>query len=396
MKRFIALSTLIGLCLFQGSAFAVLTGVTVSPPSATLAVNRPGSVSLTWAVDASPVNNGSSTVTSSQVLITSATRDAAIIGTIPRTLSRSITPGGSILISETVVIPRSIIQAMSRARDADGNPVTVFLLVRNFTDNSVDTLTAAVNLYLTGGSGSLLQIDRTALTFDDLTTVRVLPRGDRLNAQVDIRYSGSGMLRGVWELATPASTLGEPVYTNLGLVRQTLVGNQSLRLQSPDLPTDLEGAYLLRFRITEPETGFEPVTIRYLVTKPDLTQRPPLNITPLTPGNGALLGADTRFSWRGDEEAKAWQLEVYAKPPNSFMDQLPDLDSNARTPAAAREVEGPPVTGMMLPGGSQETTLSKLARGHLKPGQGYWWRVRALDRDGQVIGESPLVEFRTP
>ena len=55
MKRFIALSTLIGLCLFQSSAFAVLTGVTVSPPSATLAVNRPGSVSLTWAVDASPV-----------------------------------------------------------------------------------------------------------------------------------------------------------------------------------------------------------------------------------------------------------------------------------------------------------------------------------------------------
>lgn len=276
MKRFIALSMLIGLCLFQGSAFAVLTGVSVSPRSATLAVDRAGSVSLTWAIDASPVNSGPSTLTSSQILITNASRDATLIGTIPRTLSRTITPGGSILISETVVIPRSIIQAMSRARDLDGNPASAFLLVRNFSDNGIDTLSAAVNLYLTGASGSLLKIDRMALTFDDLSTMRVLPRGDRLGARVDLQFTGSGLLRGIWELATPASTLGEPVYTNLGLVHQTLVGNRSVRLQSPELPTDREGAYLLRFRVTAPEIPFEPVTIRYLVTKPDLSARPPV------------------------------------------------------------------------------------------------------------------------
>jgi hypothetical protein len=80
MKRFIALSMLIGLCLFQGGAFAVLTGV---------------SVSLTWAIDASPVNSGPSTVTSSQIFITNASRGATLIGTIPRTLSRTITPGAA-------------------------------------------------------------------------------------------------------------------------------------------------------------------------------------------------------------------------------------------------------------------------------------------------------------
>ena len=90
MKRFIALLTLIGLSLFQGSAFAILTGVTVSPLSATLAVNRPGSVNLTWAVDASPTNNLPTTATSSQIVITGPGQDV-IYGTIPRSLSRTNT-----------------------------------------------------------------------------------------------------------------------------------------------------------------------------------------------------------------------------------------------------------------------------------------------------------------
>lgn len=395
MKRFIALLTLIGLSLFQGSAFAILTGVTVSPLSATLAVNRPGSVNLTWAVDASPTNSLPTTATSSQIVITGPGQDV-IYGTIPRSLSRTIAPGGSTLISETVLIPRSIIQSLNRARDANGNPVSTFLLVRNFSDNNFDLLSASVNLYLTGGSGSLLQINRLALTFDDQSTVRVIPRDERLGAKVEIQFSGSGMLRGVWEIATPASTLGEPIYSNLGLVRHSLAGMQTLTLKSPDLPTNQEGVYLLRFRVSEPETAFEPVTIRYLVTKAGLAEKPPLNVNPRSPANGTLINADTLFSWRGDAAAKVWQLEIYEKPDDSFIDQLPDLGSDASTGRKRREMEGPPVTGMMLPGGTQETGLSKMVRNHLNPGTGYWWRVRAIGSDGQVIGESPLVEFRTP
>lgn len=395
MKRFIALLTAIGLSLFQGSAFAILAGVTVSPPSATLATNRPGSVSLTWAVDSSPTNNSATTATSSQIVITGPGQDV-VYGTIPRSLSRSIVPGGSALISETVLIPRSLIQTLNRARDVNGNPISTFLLVRNFTDDNFSVFSATVNLYLTGGAGSLLQIGRLSLSFDDLSTVRLIPRGERLTALLDVQFSGSGMLRGVWELATPASTLGEPVFTNLGLVRHSLVGNQTLRLESPGLSTDLEGAYLLRFRVTEPETGFEPVIVRYLVTKPAAMERPPVNVNPVSPGSGMLIAPDTRFAWRGGDEASAWQLEIYEKPATSALDRLPDLGSTTAGGDNTPDMDGPPVTGMMLPGDTRETPLSKMARSHLKGGQGYWWRVRAIDKAGHVVGESPLVEFRTP
>jgi hypothetical protein len=398
MKRLITLYMMLGLCLFQGSALALLTNVTVNPAGVTLAVNRPASINLTWTLVASPTNNIPTTATSSEIVITDPGQDV-IYGTIPRTLSRTITPGGSGILSETAQIPRSVIEAMKRARDANGNPLSAFVLLRNFTDDNFSFVSAMANLYLTGGSAaSLLQIDRLALTFDDLSTVRLIPKDETLNALLDVQFSGSGQLRGVWELATPASTMGEPIYTNLRLVRQALVGNQTIRLKSPDLPTNQEGVYLLRFRVTEPETGFEPVTIRYLVTASTAQERPPLNVQLLSPAQGALISAETRFAWRGVDEAKAkaWQLEIYEKPQTNALDQLPDLGGAAQESSKTSEVEGPPVAGMLLQGETREIPLSKMARGHLKQGQGYWWRVRAIGSEGIVIGESPLLEFRTP
>jgi hypothetical protein len=396
MKQFIAMCMMMGLGLFQGTASALLTNASVTPAGATLATNRPASINLTWTLVASPVNNIPMTATSSEIVITDPGQDVTY-GTIPRLLSRTITPGGSGIITETAQIPRSVIQAMSRARDVNGNPLSAFVLLRNFTDDSFSIVSATVNLYLSGGSSaSLLQIDRLALTFDDLSTVRLVPREETLKALLDIQFSGSGQLRGVWELATPASTLGEPVYTNLRLVRQALVGNQTTRIESPELPTSEEGVYLLRFRVTEPETGFEPVYIRYLVTTAKAVESPPLNVQPLTPGNGALISEETRFAWRGVDEAKAWQLEIYEKPASNALDQLPDLGSAQVESRKTPQIEGPPATGMLLPGGTRDIPLSKMARAHLKSGQGYWWRVRAIDSEGKVIGESPLVEFRTP
>jgi len=287
MKKLIGLCMMMGLCLFQGTASAVLTSASVTPASATLAINRPASINLTWTLVASPTNGIPLAATSSEIVITDPGQDV-IYGTIPRLLSRTITPGGSGLLTETAQIPRSVIQAMSRARDGNGNPLSAFVLLRNFTDDNFSIVSATVNLYLSGGSSaSLLQIDRLALTFDDLSTVRLVPREETLKALLDIQFSGSGQLRGVWELATPASTLGEPIYTNLRLVRQALVGNQTTRIESPELPTGEVGVYLLRFRVTEPETGFEPVYIRYLVTNAKAVESPPLNVQPLTPGNGA-------------------------------------------------------------------------------------------------------------
>ncbi len=395
MKRLIGFLLLIGIGLSQGTAWAVLIGAGASPSRANVAFNRPASVSVTWTVNADPGNPGPVTATSGFVQVADPSLDT-LFGTIPRALSRTIAPGGTATITETVVIPRSVLQAMERARNVNGNPFASFVLVRSFTDDNAQFVTASVNLYLTGGSSTVLQLDRLSLYFDDLSTVRLAARDEALTAQLDIAFSGAGQLRGVWELATPASTVGEPIFGTLRLVRQSLVGNQTTRLTSPALPTGQEGVYLLRFRVTEPDTGFEPVYVRYVVTQAGTPQRPALNVRVLAPGEGELLAEDTQFAWRADADAAAWQLEIYKKPAESAAERLPDLGTTQPDANAAPRVEGPPVTGMLVTGEARATGLSKLVRQHLEPGQGYWWRVRAIGDDGSVIGESPLVGFRSP
>lgn len=395
MRYAIALSLLLLQILLQGAAQAALTAVSVNPARVGVAFNRPAAITVTWTITASPLNAAPVTASSSQVIVGDPPLDT-VFGTIPRVVSRTIAPGATATITETVVLPRSVILAMQRARDLGGQPFTSFILRRDFTDDNVGFLAADATLYLTGGSGSFFQIDRMSLYFDDRSTVRLVPKDAALAAQLEIEFSGSGQLRGQWELATPASTLGEPVFAALRMVRQPLVGNQVMRLDSPVLPTGQEGVYLLRFSVTEPDTGFEPVYIRYIVTQTGTADRVPVNVQALAPTTGALLTSDTAFTWRADARAGAWQLEIFSKPQESAIDNLPDLGTSAPATIAAPQVEGPPVTGMLLTGDTRTTVLTALVREHLRPGQGYWWRVRALGDDGSVIGESPLLEFRTP
>jgi type IV secretory pathway protease TraF len=393
MKRLAGLLLMLCLSLFLEPASALLSGVVAMPPSASVAYNRSASVSVTWRVNADPGNVGITTVTSGFIQISDPPQDT-VYGTIPRTISRSVSPGGQVSITETVLIPRSVILTMVRARDAGGKPFPSFIMQRSFTDDNANFLTASVNLYLSGGSGGLFQVEQMALSFDDMSTVRLVRRDDPLNAVLEIQFTGNGRLRGVWELATPASTSGEPVFSPLRLVQQTLVGNQSTRLRSPVLPTIQEGVYLLRFRVTEPDTGFDPVYVRYLVTQTGKPEEPPASIRVVAPSPGALVTTGTRFEWVTDARAVAWQLEIFSKPAQNALDRLPDLGTTPEG-SVSPAVDGPPVTGMMLPGATHATQLSKVVRDHLEPGQGYWWRVRAIGSDGSVIAESTLAEFRS-
>jgi hypothetical protein len=395
MRNLTGLLLMIVLAAYQGNAEALLVSATGNPPSVSAASNRLASVPVTWTVLADPGNNGTTTVTSGSVTIMDSAGDV-VYATIPRLISRPVAPGGSVSISDSVPIPRSVMLAMMRAATAIGQIAagSTFVLQRSFTDDNLNFVTASVNLYLAGGSGGLFQIEQMALYFDDQSTVRLVRKDDSLNALLDIRFTGSGQLRGNWELATPASTAGEPVFSTLHLVRQSLAGNQVTRIRSPNLPTGQEGVYLLRFRVTEPDSGFEPVYVRYLVTRTGQPEKPPASVRLLSPGQGALVGADTRFEWAADADAAAWQLEIFRKPQQNAAGQLPDLGTAADSPAAPA-VDGPPVTGMMLTGEKHASQLSRVTLDHLEPAQGYWWRVRAIGSDGSVIAESPLGEFRS-
>jgi hypothetical protein len=395
MQRLIGILVLVCLLLVQAPAGAQLAGASVSPGTANLPQNRAATLTVNWVVTAAVgARVGAPAATQSPALLVTSPGGAVTLLQIPRPLQRTLVPGTSASITETVQLSRSQVQALLRARDPSGNVYSHFELRRIFSDSD-NSVAAAVGLYPTGGGGQgLLDIARLALYFDDMSTLRLVAQDEVLHALLEVQFAGAGQMRGVWEIADPASTMGEPVYRPLRTVRQTLVGNQALKLESPPLPTGREGMYLLRFTLTEPQTGFEPLFIRYAVTVRQGAQRPPENVRLRSPASGARIDQDTEFGWSAQAGASAYQLEIHAQPARTAADDLPELGGTQPVPTPT--VEGPPLTGMLVTGDQPSTRLSQPVWQHLQPGRGYWWRIRAIGADGSVTGESPLAEFHTP
>lgn len=393
MKRLTALFGLIALLLPGAQAWAVLDSASVSPTSLSAPFNRPATLNLRWTVTAGTASPGP-VVAQSPTLLVTAPGGGRVLGQVPRRVQGTVLPGASTMIVETVQLPRSLMQTLYRVRQPDGSRYTHFEVRRIFSDADSSVSAAPASLFLTGGAGDgVLDISRLALYFDDQSTVRLVHRGDSLRAVLDIQFTGSGQLAGVWELADPTSTAGQPIFRPLRMERTSLVGAQVMQIQGPELPTEREGVHLLRFRLTAPRTDFEPVLIRYVVTGETVHEHPPVNVRPERPRNGALVGAETTFAWRADRPASAYQLEIYGRPAEADL-PLPALGGPVEAPPL--RIDQPPLTGMLLQGDTHSTQLSALVLRRLEPGRAYWWRVRAIGADGGVIGESPLQEIRTP
>jgi hypothetical protein len=375
-----------------GGANANLESVTVSPATVNAPFNRPGTLTLRWTVTAGTASPAPVLAQSSALQIHAP--DGRVLGQVPRLLQGTVPPGGSALLTETIQLPRSLLQSLYAARDPRGDPFPYFELRRTFSGTVTTVVSSAANLYLTGGGGSgEFDLTRLALHFEDQSTVALVPQGDPLRAVLEIQFAGSGQLAGHWEIADPSSTAGMPIFRPLRLERSALVGAQTVRILGPELPTAVEGTYLLRFLVTSPRTDFEPVVIRYLVTARRAQERPPRTLRIEEPRAGALLDRETIFAWRPDHGAAAYQLEIFRRP-QTLDGMLPVL--GGPVVSAPLTVDEPPVAGMQLPGDQHSTLLSALALQRLEPGRGYWWRVRAFGADGSVLGESALQEIWTP
>jgi len=258
---------------------------------------------------------------------------------------------------------------------------------------------ACVTLNITGSGGASFAITREALSFDDGSAVRVIPRGLKLQAQAEVNYSGTGLMQAMWEIAEPSSTSGEPVYRPLAQVNQSLLSVDSQVLKSPVLPTDSIGLYLLRLRIIDPLADYETPVIRYFVGEGTPGKGLPASPMALnSPAPAALLLADTGFSWQPIADARAYQLEVYLTGRKIDI-VLPDIGTAGNTISSSdilNALAHPPVTGMLVPGKQTSVVLTASARTHLKTGKAYFWRVLAIGADGNVIGQSPMREVRTP
>jgi hypothetical protein len=371
LKYYRSFYVVFAVLMIASPLMADINSVTTSPTNKNVPLGRSVSVSLVWTIDVGIVFDvGPVTVISTSGEFRPAIGSPVLLGTVPTTLSRRVNPPASITFSETVLVPESVIYQARKL----GNSSLVYQ--RTFTDG-ISPDTGGIRLDITGSSGAEFSINRISLRFDDDSPVRLIPQKEKFRAYADITFSGSGLIKAVWEIADPSSTSGRPVYRTLRIVRQQLIDSRRVALPSPELPTNMIGIHLVRLRITDPETAFDTPNIRYFVSnkKPD-TPEPPAPVGLLAPTPGAQLTPETSFGWQAMSGARAYQLELYAKQGTSVSSQ--------------------PVTGMLVPSKQQETPLSPMALKHLEPELIYLWRVIAIGENGATIGISTLREIRSP
>jgi hypothetical protein len=362
--------------------------VTVAPTAFNIAFGRPTTISVVWSITQTTCT-GTGTVSSPNGFINFGQTSISIGGNLSRPITN---PGPTVQIAETIVVPQSVsIQALEM-RSASIQFTRIFTSTISCTST---TDAASADLFVTSAGASGFSLSRVALSFDDEAPVRIIGRNEKIHAVADIMFNGNGLLHGTWEIADPTSTGGQPVFRTLGRVGRYLTGGDRQRINSPPLPSRSTGLYLVRLNITDPTPNFDAPIIRYFVGDESTGARmPALPLALVSPPNQSLLAQDTPFAWDAIRGARAYQLEIYAKP-RTAADSLPSLgsDINAAPPALP---PGPPITGMLVPGRQLRATLSHAARAHLLPGHTYLWRVLAIGGDGSVVGESPVRELRTP
>lgn len=355
------------------SVNAAVINVTPTPARTSTSINAPSAViNITWQVQRTVPNSLPVTISSQQGRFI---LGGNVVRTVNRPLSRNL-PGTlaatqSATLNETVSVPRSLVVEAAR-RDQQ------LLYQRTFNDGAGSS-NGSIVVAITGSAGGAFALTRIDLKFEDDSRVRVLPGDENVRALAEINFTGSGILRAVWEIAGPGSTAGEPLFRPLTIVRRNLAGGDRIIITSPQLPTDSQGLHVLRLRIEEPEADFTLPILRYFVTAPaaEAAAVPPESVVLQSPENGALLALDSEFSWQPLAGSKAYMLQFYP----------------AEGPA---DPDAPPLAAVLVPGERHSTTVEPLTWRRFETGSRYRWRVRALGEDGSLIGRSDWREILTP
>ncbi len=369
MKYLISMLTVAMVGVASAAAWASVTAGSVQllSASANVARDRPTTLTVRWTVERTVVSAPTAgTVSSTKGEFVDGS-GRMVLGTVERRLSRTLLPatrGASTVytFTETLTVPRSVLFQAHRLG------LSQIQYRRAFTDcpgaecAALDPA-AAVTLNITGAAAGGFSVSRLQLRFEDEATRKIVRPDERFRALARVQVSGSGVLKAVWEIATPSSTAGTPVFRTLEVIRRQ-VGSGAVRtLRSPVLPVSQYGMYLLRLRIDEPAPEQAVPMLQYLV----IQGRPAPAVTRIAvqgPPAGAGIDQRTLFQWTPVPEVRAYKLEF-----------------------RRHGVEAAPVTGMMIEAGFTQVSPSTLVMSRLPAGR-YEWRIVAFDGQGVVTARS--------
>ena len=348
-----------------------------------------------------------------------------IYGTLPRRFDvsrRSGTNGYTDVVSVPASVARKAYQAAAAGQDSQ------FFYVRRFTNpnGGVDQF-VAVTMRLTGnGIAAPFSLTDVQLGFGQSTGISasgqepqvlfVQPGKKPPAVRAEIKYTGSGRLRGRWEVVRPGEPLPDerdllpesslPVeergsqarFTQISRFNVFLSSGGRYTLQGPDaskLPTQVPGQYLILLRIEASDdglntsdlsvvgagrsavssgaaAGFPLPVLRYVVGGGDNTQdvAAPGTFLSLLPKDGTTLPATqiAEFVWSENPQARLYRLEI--------EDDNGKLIHSAVLKASVRIYRAP----SWLKDKAGDSSLR--------------WRVIALDETGKTIGGTARRSFR--
>ena len=333
-------------------AFALVGSVKPSPASGSVSFGPAATFTVTWSILRGGAPNSPVIVTGAPGVFKPTGASATILGTTPG-MTRSF-PGnpGAVIITETFVIPETVMRWALEHNNGQ------FVYQRSFADDPPGLTFVAGTVFLntTGGMGGPIGVTNVNLTFNDGTSFRSIQQGAPLTAIAHVKSTGSGQLNAVWEVSE-ANADGSAFYRPIRTISQSLSGQHYIELESPLLPTTLEGRENVRFRVTAPVNAIASPVISYFVTPAAKA----VAVEVLGPEAGARATRTTKFQWKAVRGAVAYRLQV--------------ITSSGK------------VAGSMLVKDDQ-ASLSPFVLAQLKASGDYQWRVIALGRDGGLLGES--------
>lgn len=348
-----------------------------------------------------------------------------IYGTLPSRYDISRFSGNNAytdIVSVPASVARRAYQAAARGEDSQFFYVRRFISISGAPDQFV-----VVTMRLSGnGAGAPFSLTDVQLDFgagkgprangQEPLVLFIEPGGQAPPIRADIKYTGAGRLRGRWEVVRPGDPQPEPRdllpeaslpveergtqqrFTQLSRFNVFLPPGGRYFLQGPDparLPRDAAGQYLVLLRVEASDdrenisdlsavgagagvalggaaAGFPLPALRYVVGGGDNTRNASAanSFEPLLPRDGVAIpaGAPIDFAWAASPQAAFYRLEV--------EDENGKLILSAMLKSSIRNYRAP------------SWLKSKVTGGNLR------WRVVAMGRAGQYIGETEKRKFQ--
>jgi hypothetical protein len=292
--------------------------VTPTPASAAVARGQAASVALRFQFAGSPGLDAVLTSDEGRFVV-----DGEVVERDPTPVEARVQNGQG-AATEQRTLPVAVIE---RALAKNSNR---FSYVRTFTGGGF-TLPATVGFSIGTDASADFAITRMALDFGDGRVEATIPRNAKRRARVELRYQGSGLLRGRW--AVDGRVLAE--------VSRTLAFGGQASFESPELPAFDTGGHVVRFVIDSPAPAFPLPQATYYVT-PDEGVRP---LSLKTPAAHATLAAGgLTFDWIGVDGAATYQVRFFRKAGEpAFFSAWTKTPGYAVPPAALAkfQAEGP-------------------------------------------------------